>query len=103
MNKITNQNSPEARRRTVRVVLNHEHEHPSRWAAIMSISLKIGHMAQTLKAYVKKTEIDAGKRSGLPTDMVKKNLERKKRKLCQANEILRKADACLAQPRLECH
>ena len=46
--KTTNKFSPEVRSRAVRLVLDHEHEHPSRWAAIMSIAAKIGCTPQTL-------------------------------------------------------
>ncbi len=42
MSKTTNKFSPEVRARAVRMVLDHEGGHPLRWAAIVSISEKIG-------------------------------------------------------------
>jgi transposase-like protein len=60
---------------------DHEHEHPSRWATIVSVSAKIGCTAQTLLDWVKKAEVDSGKRAGVPTDMAEKlkALERENR------------------------
>ena len=101
--QTSNKFSPEVRSRAVRLVLDHEAEHPSRWTAIMSIAAKIGCTPPTLLDGVKKAEVDSGKRAGVPTDMAEKlkALERENRELRQANEILRKASAYFAQAELD--
>lgn len=103
MSKTANKFSPEVRARAVRMVLDHEGEHSSRWAAVSSIAAKIGCTAQTLNEWVKEAEVDSGKRTGLPSDMAEKMkaLERENRELRQANEILRKASAYFAQAELD--
>ena len=102
-NKTTNKFSPEVRERAVRMVLDHEPDHASRWAAVVSIAEKIGCAPQTLNEWVKKTEVDSGKRAGVPTDVAEKlkALERENREMRQANEILRKASAYFAQAELD--
>ena len=54
MTKTTNKYSPEVRERAVRMVLDGARQHESRWAAIVSISAKIGCAPQTLNEWVKK-------------------------------------------------
>jgi len=103
MSKTTNKFSPEVRDRAVRMVFSHEGDYPSRWAAIVSISSKIGCVPQTLNEWVKKAEVDSGERAGVPTEVADKlkALERENRELRQANEILRKASAYFAQAELD--
>ena len=60
--------SPEVRERAVRMVLEHCSEHTSQWAAIVSIAAKIGCTAQTLNEWVKKADIDSGRKPGLTTE-----------------------------------
>ena len=98
MNKTTNKFSPEVRERSVRMVLDNQEQHESRWSAILSISAKIGCAPQTLNEWVKKAEVDSGQRGDITTEMAEKMkaLEREVRELKQANEILRKASAYFA-------
>lgn len=99
MTKTTNKYSPEVRERAVQLVLDGAGQHESRWAAIVSISSKIGCAPQTLNEWVKKFEVDTGQRGGITPEQAEKMkaLEREVRELKQANEILRKASAYFAQ------
>jgi transposase-like protein len=103
MSKTTNKFSPEVRTRAVRMVLEHEKDNPSRWAAVVSIAAKIGCSGQTLNEWVKKAEVDSGMRGGVPSDVAErmKALKRENRELRQANEILRKASAYFAMAELD--
>jgi len=72
MSKTTNKFAPEVRDRAVRMVFDHERDHASRWAAVVSIAEKIGCVPQTLHEWVKKVEVNSGKRAGVPMDVADK-------------------------------
>ncbi len=95
--------APEIRERAVRMVLDHQGEYPTQWAAIESIAGKIGCTAQSLHRWVRQAERDSGRRPGLTSDEREKvkALEREVRELKRANEILRKASAFFAQAELD--
>ena len=97
------QYSQEVRERAVRLVLEHEREYESQWAAIRSIAEKIGCTGETLRKWVRQAERDSGRRGGLTTEERQriKELERENRELRRANEILRKASAYFAQAELD--
>ena len=99
----SNKYSPEVRERAVRMVLEHQRDHDSQWAAIESIAEKIGCTSETLRKWVRQAERDQGRRAGLTSAERErlKTLERENRELRRANEILRKASAYFAQAELD--
>jgi transposase-like protein len=105
MNSKSSEFSPEVRKRTVQIGLDHQGQYPSQWAAIPSITGKTGCTAQTLRNWVRKHEVDTGVRGGATSDEQArvKALEREVKELRRANEILKLASAFFAQAELGCH
>jgi transposase len=99
----TSRFSQEVRERAVRMVFEHGGEYGSQWEAICSIAAKIGCSAETLRKWVRQTEVDSGRRGGLTTaeQTRVKELERENRELRRTNDILRKASAYFAQAELD--
>ena len=97
-----NRYSREVKERSVRMVFEHEREHDSQWSTTVSISSKIGCSPETLRRWVRRSEIDRGERGGITSeDQARiKELERENRELRRVNEILRKASAFFAQAEL---
>jgi transposase-like protein len=86
------------------MVLEQQNEHTSQWAAIQSISSKIGCTHETLRRWVvRRAEVDQGIRGGMTRDERErlKQLERENKELRRANEILRTASAFFAQAELD--
>jgi len=88
-----NRYSPELRERAVQMVVDHKAEYPTEWKAIESIAHQLGMSAETLRTWVRRTQVDAGERPGLTTDerAQLKRLERENKELRRANEILKDA------------
>jgi transposase len=89
----------EVRERAVRLVLEHRGEYETEWAAICSISAKMGCSAETLRGWVRRSEVDSGSRPGITTGEAEriKELERENKELRRANEILKAASAFFAR------
>lgn len=58
----------ELRERAIRMVFEHAHEYPSQWKAIESIAEKLDIHRETLRLWVRRAEVDDGRRPGLTTD-----------------------------------
>jgi transposase len=95
--------SPEFRERAVRLIDEQMKEGKSQWAAIQSISQKLGCTPESLRRWTRRAEVDAGKRPGLTTEERErlKQLEGENRELKRANEILKTASAFFAQAELD--
>ena len=95
MSKV-NRYSEEVRERAVRMLHEQEGSYASRWAALTSIAGKIGCTPETLRKWVRRAEIDEGRRPGRTSS----ELEELKA-LKRANEILKSASAFFAQAELD--
>ena len=85
------------------MVFEHQREYSSQWQAVVSIATKIGCTPETLRKWVRRAEVDSGRRAGVTSEERAriKELERENRELRRANEILRKASAYFAQAELD--
>ncbi len=50
------------------MVIEHEGDYASQWEAIRSIAEKIGCSPESLRKWLRRTEIDSGSRSGVTSD-----------------------------------
>jgi transposase len=86
--------SPELRERAVRMVVESKADRGSEWEAICSVAEKLGiGSPETLRKWVRRAEIDAGRRPGVTTEESEqlKALKRENAELRRANEILKSA------------
>jgi transposase len=88
----------EFRERAVRMVFEAERHCGSQWAAITSVADKLGPTAETVRKWVRRFEVDDGRRAGVTTNERQRLrvLELENRELRRANEILKTASAFFA-------
>ena len=79
--------------------MEHRKEYPSEWAAISSLAGKFGMTPETLRKWVRRAEVDGGRRPGVSSAERERilELERENRELRRANEILKAASAFFAR------
>ncbi len=95
--------SEEFRERAVRLVEELQKDGKSQWAAMQSISQKLGCTPESVRRWVRQVERDQGRRPGLTTAEAEelKQLRRENKELKRANDILRTASAYFAQAELD--
>jgi transposase len=89
----------ELRQRAVRMVAEVRPNYDSDWAAITAVAQKLGiGTTETLRKWVRQTEVDTGHRSGVSSEESAelKRLRRENAELRRANEILKSASAFFA-------
>ena len=89
----------ELRQRAVRLVMQQRDQYQSEYEAITSIAAKLGITApETLRKWVRQTEIDAGGRPGVSSEESAelRKLRAEVKELRRANEILKAASAFFA-------
>lgn len=95
--------SPEVKERAIRLTYEQQKDAGSQLASIRSVASKIGCSPETLRHWIRKDEVDTGKREGLTTSEREhmKKLEKENRELKKSNKILRLASAYFAKAELD--
>jgi transposase len=85
--------------KAVRLVREHVDDYDSEWAAIKTISGRLGMTAETLRKWVRQAEVDAGEAAGITSEQASeiRELRRKNRELEQTIEILKAATTFFAR------
>ena len=89
----------ELKARAVRMVLEHRAEYPSQYAAVKAVAERLDIGIESLRLWVKRADVDAGRAPGITTAESAriKELEREVRELRRANEILKSAASFFAR------
>ena len=97
MSKISRY-SPELRERAVRMVNDNRADYRSEWATFTAISKLFGMSPETLRTWVRRTQVGVGARLGITSDERArlKQLEREVKDLRRANAFLKEASIFFA-------
>jgi len=89
----------ELRERAVRMVVEVRADYPSEYQAMTAVAQMLGiGSPETIRAWIRREQVDAGDRPGVTTDAAVeiKRLKRENAELRRANEILKAASAFFA-------
>ncbi|MBL0888946.1 transposase [Myceligenerans sp. I2] len=89
----------ELKARAVRMVLDHREEYPTQYAAIKAIAQRLDVGTESLRLWVKRADVDAGREPGVTSQEREeiKRLKRENAELKRANEILKSAASFFAR------
>lgn len=85
----------EIRAKAVRLVRDHVGDYATEWAAIKAVSGRVGMSAETLRKWLRQSEVEAGQGAGVTTESARqiRELKRKNAELERTIEILKEATA----------
>jgi transposase len=89
----------ETRAKAVRLVREHRGDYESEYAAIKAVSARLGMTAETLRKWIRQSEVDSGQKPGLSTESAQelRELRLKCRELEQTIEVLKAATTFFAR------
>jgi len=85
----------DTRAKAVRLVRDHVGDYATEWAAIKAVSGRLGMSAETLRKWLRQSDVDAGEAAGVTTESARqiRELKRKNAELERTIEILKEATA----------
>jgi transposase len=85
----------EIRAKAVRLVRDHVGDYATEWAAIKAVSGRLGMSAETLRKWLRQSDVEAGEAVGVMTESARqvRELKRKNAELECTIEILKEATA----------